>query len=156
MYSIRLGHTVLEFQRALIHAPHLLPHPGTACLLPGFLPQQIEVKQCRDHALVCGLDGFGRERGAHRVEVVTPGIVEADGVLDYLTRQANVAADELGLVRDAIECADYPCGRVFCLNLGALGFAPGGRRYCLLPHGMAAISTGFLCLDWKTVAVHTH
>ena len=157
MYSVQLGRLVLEFERALIHVPQ---NAGGLDYDSGDWKdewidreQQIEVHQRRHHAMVMGLNGFGKQRGEHRVEVVEPGMTDLHATCDYLVAQAAISPTENELVRAAVEVTVFPCGQVLSLNWSALGYAPGGRQYCLLPHGLPAISTGFLRLDWKSVAV---
>jgi hypothetical protein len=153
MYSIQLGQVVLEFERALIHVPCDAHDAGELTDVWIDAPQRIDIHRQWGHVKVIGLDGFGAQRGEHCVTVVEPALLTADAVKEYLVTQASRAAGEGELVRQVLECTEHACGQVFCLNWSALGYAPGGRQYCLLPHGRAAISTGFLRLDWDTVLV---
>lgn len=157
MYSIRLGQVVLEFERALIRVPQKVgaPEGGADEWSEEWAdrPQHIEVRQHRRHAVVVGLDGFGAQRGEHRVEMLEPPVHSLPAALAYLVAQAAASEGENELVRQTVDVAEFPCGQVLSLNWSALGYAPGGRQYCLLPHDLPAIGTGFLRLDWQGVTV---
>ncbi|KHK55790.1 hypothetical protein PI87_12285 [Ralstonia sp. A12] len=154
MYSIDLGTLKLEFESARV----MVPRDGVT--YDWFnndwidTQQQIEIEQSDGSAMVTGLTGRFTQRGPYRVGIVTPRIDTEQGVIEYL--QSKPPRSELATseaVQAAVKSQDFHWGKLLSLDWTALGYAPGGTEYCLLPAGGPAISVDLLRLDWATVRV---
>ena len=154
MYSIDLGTPKLEFESALI----MVPRDGVTYdwLNNDWVDtqQQIEIEQSDGSATVTGLTRSFPPRDPYLVRIVTPLINTEQGVIEYLQSQpirSELATSDA--LRAAIKSQDFQWGKLLSLDWTALGYAPGGTEYCLLPAGGPAISVGLLRLDWATVRV---
>ncbi|WP_156116661.1 hypothetical protein [Massilia sp. 9096] len=54
---------------------------------------------------------------------------------------------------NAMRVAGYECGELVELSRSALGYAPGGISYFLLPHDLPCVDLRCLKLDWGSVIV---
>jgi hypothetical protein len=155
MYSITVGNVDLSFESALISVPRDGSDHDWLCNAWVDTCQDIDVIQANGYATVLGLTGWATEKGPHVVRLVEPLTDTEQAVVDYYVRLAFAVKVPREATLSAIQTVSYSWGKLISLNWGALGYAPGGCEYCILPFDSFAICLGHLRLDWAKVKVNT-
>ncbi|UCJ18772.1 hypothetical protein K5Q02_10560 [Pseudomonas sp. MM211] len=154
MYSIDLGSLRISFAAALVSAPYSGINHDWLSEDWRDTSQELKIHQGERSATITGLTGFGAEKGQHVIHVIEPPIKTEHELLAYFLKKAEISKFPQEILLNAVSSLEYSWGKLVSLNWTALGYAPGGAEYCVLPTNFSAISLGFLRLDWPTVRVY--
>ncbi|WP_155952615.1 hypothetical protein [Pseudomonas sp. URMO17WK12:I4] len=154
MYSIDLGSLRIYFAAALVSVPSSGVNHDWLSEEWKDTPQKLKIHQDETSVTITGLAGFGAGKGKHVIHVIEPLIKTEHELRAYFLKKAEISKLKQGVLLNAINSLEYPWGKLVSLNWTALGYAPGGAEYCILPANFSAISLGFLRLDWSTVRIH--
>lgn len=152
MYSVDLEILMLDFDTAMIKVPR---DGNYDWMNEDWIEtrQRIEIFQGERSATVLSSTGQFSPKGSHSIEILSPQMYTTEEVIAHLLAKPNPSGLPEGVIRKSVEIDHHSWGNLISLNWGALGYAPGGTEYCLLPDGSPAISIGFLRLDWKSVRI---
>jgi hypothetical protein len=154
MHSITVGSVEVSFESALISIPQDGFDHDWLCDVWVDARQPINVMQADGWVTVIGLTGMATEKCPHVVCHLHPPAYTEEDVIEYFVSLAAAANTPREAANNAVVIVSYPWGKLISLNWSALGYAPGGSEYCMLPTDSCAISLGHLRLDWATVQVH--
>lgn len=153
MYSVDLGLVRLDFKAAVINVPR---NGDYDWMNADWIDtqQEIEIVQLEQTATVFCATGRFAQVGPHLIEVLLPRLYTEKEVAAHLLSKPNTSRSPENMARDAVKVDRHSWGKLISMDWRAMGHAPGGIEYCLLPIDGPAISTGFLRLDWPSVEIH--
>ncbi|WP_156401427.1 hypothetical protein [Duganella sp. Root1480D1] len=153
MHSIIIGPFEVRFEPALVSVPRDGTEYDWICEDWVEVRHLLEIEQADGWATVIGLNGGPRDKKPHVVRPLSPTAFTEQEIVEYFIKSASTAYTSRDQIKNLISTTNYPWGKVVSLNWTALGYAPGGTEFCMLPNDGCAISLGHLALDWATVKV---
>lgn len=151
MHSITIGPFEVRFEPALVSVPRDGSEYDWLCDDWIEVPHLIKIEQADGWATVTGLNGGPTEKRRNVVRPLRPAALTESEIVDYFIQSALTEYCTREDIEKQIAVTNYQWGKLVSLNWTALGYAPGGTEYCMLPNDGVAISLDLLALEWTTM-----